>query len=979
PPPPDGYAVIAWLHGGDFSSGSATELNPFQLVLKQKVIVVSIAYRLGIFGFLTTADGEAPGNFGLMDQSAALLWVKAEYLSSSVAMRPPSQPWGMLRGRLVLDFISFFGLYWSEGLFTRAIMMSGSPLLETNVREAKAYGSALDRTAKTFGCFRRPTSKLINCLRNVPAQILADSAPVNDWGPVIDDGLSNQTTPFVPDAPKALVERGQIHKVPLMIGFTDMEEVLELAVGDILTEGISSEMYDTLLGDMVLNELSQFESNDSCAGNNQIVIDAVNFVYKPYPPTMEPTVLRKRFIDFSTEKKFAAPAISLAAAMSQKKGDVFAYRFDMKARSAGVLEGVPEWVGVPHGFDALFVWGLPYWAQLPSGAQWDRADKQIAEIIMTLWANFAKFGNPTEMGVYIKWEKFTADSPGILIVDRAFNMSDRSNMNYGSVQFWNEYYPKVVTFASQCCNATNVAASWHTDIPREATGILLLAHFGIFLATLIARTYKSAAPPPPDGYAVIAWLHGGDFSSGSATELNPFQLVLKQKVIVVSIAYRLGIFGFLTTADGEAPGNFGLMDQSAALLWVKRNIKLFGGNEASITAMGHASGAISVGLHLISGDWSEGLFTRAIMMSGSPLLETNVREAKAYGSALDRTAKTFGCFRRPTSKLINCLRNVPAQILADSAPVNDWGPVIDDGLSNQTTPFVPDAPKALVERGQIHKVPLMIGFTDMEKVLELAVGDILTEGISSEMYDTLLGDMVLNELSQFESNDSCAGNNQIVIDAVNFLYKPYPPTMEPTVLRKRFIDFSTEKKFAAPAISLAAAMSQKKGDVFAYRFDMKARSAGVLEGVPEWVGVPHGFDALFVWGLPYWAQLPSGAQWDRADKQIAEIIMTLWANFAKFGNPTEMGVYIKWEKFTADSPGILIVDRAFNMSDRSNMNYGSVQFWNEYYPKVVTFASQCCNATNVAASWHTDIPREATGILLLAHFGIFLATLIART
>ncbi|XP_055689558.1 cholinesterase [Lutzomyia longipalpis] len=496
---------------------------------------------------------------------------------------------------------------------------------------------------------------------------------------------------------------------------------------------------------------------------------------------------------------------------------------------------------------------------------------------------------------------------------------------------------------------------------------------------LYLNVYIPDAPPPPDGYAVIAWLHGGDFSSGSATELNPFQLVLKQKVIVVSIAYRLGIFGFLTTADGEAPGNFGLMDQSAALLWVKRNIKLFGGNEASITAMGHASGAISVGLHLISGDWSEGLFTRAIMMSGSPLLETNVREAKAYGSALDRTAKTFGCFRRPTSKLINCLRNVPAQILADSAPVNDWGPVIDDGLSNQTTPFVPDAPKALVERGQIHKVPLMIGFTDMEEVLELAVGDILTEGISSEMYDTLLGDMVLNELSQFESNDSCAGNNQIVIDAVNFVYKPYPPTMEPTVLRKRFIDFSTEKKFAAPAISLAAAMSQKKGDVFAYRFDMKARSAGVLEGVPEWVGVPHGFDALFVWGLPYWAQLPSGAQWDRADKQIAEIIMTLWANFAKFGNPTEMGVYIKWEKFTADSPGILIVDRAFNMSDRSNMNYGSVQFWNEYYPKVVTFASQCCNATNVAASWHTDIPREATGILLLAHFGNFLATLIART
>ncbi|XP_059612725.1 cholinesterase 2 [Phlebotomus argentipes] len=486
------------------------------------------------------------------------------------------------------------------------------------------------------------------------------------------------------------------------------------------------------------------------------------------------------------------------------------------------------------------------------------------------------------------------------------------------------------------------------------------------------------APAPPDGFAVIAWLHGGDFSTGSPTELNPFQLVLKQKVIVVSIAFRLGIFGFLTTADGEAPGNFGLMDQSAALLWVKRNIKLFGGNENTITAMGHGAGAISVGLHLISGDWSEGLFSRAVLMSGSPLLDSNVREAKTYNSGLDRTAKTFGCFRRPTSKLLNCLRNVPAQILADSGPVTDWGPVVDDGLSNTTTPFVPDTPKALVERGQIRQMPLLIGFTDMEEVLELAVGDIMTQGISGEMYDTLLGDMVLNELSQFESNDTCVGNNQIVIDAVNFVYKPYPPTMEPSVLRRRFIDFSTEKRFAAPAIQLAAAMALKGGSVFAYRFDMKARSPGVLEGVPDWVGVPHGFDSLFVWGLPYWAQLPGGAQWDRADKQISEIIMTLWANFAKFGNPTEMGVYIKWEKFTADSPGILIVDRAFNMSDRSNMNYGSVQFWNEYYPKVVTFASQCCNSTSQAPARRLQVPGD-TNALLLSHCAVLLTILFART
>lgn len=75
-------------------------------------------------------------------------------------------------------------------------------------------------------------------------------------------------------------------------------------------------------------------------------------------------------------------------------------------------------------------------------------------------------------------------------------------------------------------------------------------------------------PAPSDGYSVAVWFHPGEFISGSANDIDPFQLVFKQKIIVVTVAYRLGIFGFFTTVDGEAPGNFGLMDQAAALRWV---------------------------------------------------------------------------------------------------------------------------------------------------------------------------------------------------------------------------------------------------------------------------------------------------------------------------------------------------------------------------------------------------------------------------
>lgn len=100
------------------------------------------------------------------------------------------------------------------------------------------------------------------------------------------------------------------------------------------------------------------------------------------------------------------------------------------------------------------------------------------------------------------------------------------------------------------------------------------------LFTPISKTKLD--PPPKDGYAVIVWLHSGDFMTGNTSELNPFQLVFKQKIVVVSVAYRLGIFGFFTSMDGEAPGNFGLMDQSAALLWINRNIQLFHGNPKSV-------------------------------------------------------------------------------------------------------------------------------------------------------------------------------------------------------------------------------------------------------------------------------------------------------------------------------------------------------------------------------------------------------------
>lgn len=456
--------------------------------------------------------------------------------------------------------------------------------------------------------------------------------------------------------------------------------------------------------------------------------------------------------------------------------------------------------------------------------------------------------------------------------------------------------------------------------------------------------YHFLGPPPKEGWAVIAWLHSGDFNYGSPSDIDPFQFVIKQKVIVVTIAYRLNIFGFFTTMDGEAPGNVGLMDQSAALLWVKNHIKLFGGNEESITIMGHGSGAISAGLHLTSDVWSANSFHKAIIMSGSSFWDAAVREPKTYTSSLDRTAASFGCFRRPTSLLIDCLRQIPAQVLVEQDPSQDWGPVIDDGLSNTTAPFIPDYPRNMATRGALRKVPVMIGYTDMEDVLDLSLGSMMEEGISEDMYQTLIEDIVLNDVQQLDANETCGGNNKIIIDAVNFVYKPFPPVTDGMMLREKYVDFNTDRKYAAPTFQLASEMS-KLSETYVYRFDIRPKTSGAVEGIPEWITVPHRYELIFVWGFPYWSMLPENAVWDAMDKSIANIIMPLWANFAKFTIPSKVGVYVKWDQFTEQNPGVLIIDRSFNMSDPNSMHYQGLKFWNNYYPEVMEFATQCCNVT----------------------------------
>ena len=219
---------------------------------------------------------------------------------------------------------------------------------------------------------------------------------------------------------------------------------------------------------------------------------------------------------------------------------------------------------------------------------------------------------------------------------------------------------------------------------------------------------------------VLFYIHGGAYEYGTALTYPSDPLAL-HGVVVVVIQYRLGPFGFLTTGDSVAPGNYGMLDQVEALKWVKENIAHFGGDPSKVTILGLSAGASSVSLHLMS-PLSEGLFHQAIAESGvdlSPFAIQPVSSALRYATDL---AETLNCATNDHSTMLACIlqqKAVDIQKASDTIPFEmsgyiRWAPVVDDH-------FLLDTPRNLREKGDFRDVKLMISFTSQEGAASLGV------------------------------------------------------------------------------------------------------------------------------------------------------------------------------------------------------------------------------------------------------------------
>ena len=172
---------------------------------------------------------------------------------------------------------------------------------------------------------------------------------------------------------------------------------------------------------------------------------------------------------------------------------------------------------------------------------------------------------------------------------------------------------------------------------------------------------------------VLVWIHGGGFTQDASRNYDGTELAA-HGVVVVTINYRLGALGFSRTRARSSPGgpsgNYGLMDQQAALQWVQQNIDRFGGDPGNVTIAGQSAGGVSVLAHMVS-QGSRGLFERAIVQSGAfALNQVPLANAEAFG---EQFAAQVGC----ASETAQCLRSVPVDTLVNDFPGSAIPGVVD--------------------------------------------------------------------------------------------------------------------------------------------------------------------------------------------------------------------------------------------------------------------------------------------------------------
>lgn len=401
---------------------------------------------------------------------------------------------------------------------------------------------------------------------------------------------------------------------------------------------------------------------------------------------------------------------------------------------------------------------------------------------------------------------------------------------------------------------------------------------------LYLNIYRPSSPPA-GALPVVVAVHGGGFVLGSALFIDGTSLAKNNNVIVVAMNYRLSALGFLAhpalTAEdttAHASGNYGLMDQAAALAWVKANIAAFGGDPANVTITGGSAGGLSVFAHMVS-PVSASLFAKAAPQSGGfSRLQAPLAQAEVAGVAF---AAPWNC------NTAACLRALPATTtLVGALPppftgtgnLNAWLPIVDGRFltTSTTTAFA---------AGTFAKVPLLTGFVDDEGTffVSAAFGQ-------SPLTDALYMPVGVMGFMGF-------GDPAVATSIATALYPMSAYATPNQALARVYGDYRVICGILQDSEAIAAALPST-AQAWVYQFSEKAPYTDAnslpnrLPPTPTITyGAFHGAD------LAYWFNQMTTSP-TTAQQQLARTMTDALAAFAKTGNPNSAGAFPRWQPYT---------------------------------------------------------------------------------
>jgi para-nitrobenzyl esterase len=369
----------------------------------------------------------------------------------------------------------------------------------------------------------------------------------------------------------------------------------------------------------------------------------------------------------------------------------------------------------------------------------------------------------------------------------------------------------------------------------------------------------TGATTPTEKRAVLVWIYGGGFQSGgSACPIYDGTAMAKKGIVFVSINYRVGIFGFLAhpelskESDSHASGNYGLMDQVAALKWVQKNIEAFGGDPNNVTIAGQSAGSMSVNC-LVASPLAKGLFQKAIAESGASFTNpgATLSDAEAAGNKIMQSLNVAS---------IADMRNIPAEELMKKAQ-GIGGPVVDGYV-------LPASVASIFDQHKENKVSLVTGWNEDEGLL---FGPI-------------------KNAAQFRED----ARKRYGADSARFL-QYYPAGTDAEAAASQ-LKLSRDQIFGVQNYTWANVQSNHGLKVYVYRFMRKPPATGEYKkyGAFHTAEVPYAYDNLSFVNRP----------WEAVDHALAATMSAYWVNFIKKGNPNGRGLPA-WSAYSGSNKQIM--------------------------------------------------------------------------